>query len=182
MAKKNNFSWIKNDIDNTLVLKVLYKKGEIQEEYGNFNVFDVLDTTGDKLEIETANIDDLTNFLTLGIVRFINMSDSSDILDIPFRNLYLLYKNAHNLEDISSGMLIPFNELDTFSVIDGTVRNDLLVFSATISDVSPELDEVMRIAYEFGNYGMQDRFDALDKVNLINHRRMINDDRERVLR
>ena len=83
MAKKN-FDWIKNDIDNTLVLKVLYKSGNNLEEYGVFNVFDVLETTGDQLEIETANIDDLTNFLNLGIVRYINMKDSSDVLDIPF--------------------------------------------------------------------------------------------------
>ena len=39
------------------------------------------------------NIDDLTNLLTVGMVRFCNITDSQDILDVPFRNLYKLYYN-----------------------------------------------------------------------------------------
>ena len=118
MTRKENFKWLADDINNTLVLKVLYKKDNYKEVYGVFNVTDVLETTGDELDVVTANIDDLTNLLTLGIVRFTNVSDQSDILDIPFRKLYLLYKNANVLGEESEEKLISFSELDTFSVID----------------------------------------------------------------
>ena len=182
MTNKNNFKWLMNDIDKTLILKVIYKKDSKEEEYGVFNVLDVLETTGDELEVKTANIDDLTNLLTLGIVRFVNMLDSSDILDIPFRNLYLLYKNASVLGGSDSGRMMSLSELDIFSVIDGTVRNEFLVLSAVISDATEELTEVMKIAHEFGNYSMQEKFDALSKITVINHRRLVADEKERTLK
>lgn len=178
MTRKENFKWLADDINNTLVLKVLYKKDNYKEVHGVFNVTDVLETTGDELDVETANIDDLTNLLTLGIVRFTNVSDQSDILDIPFRKLYLLYKNANVLGEESEEKLISFSELDTFSVIDDLVRNDLLVFSALISNIPNDLEEVMKIAYNYSSYGMQEQFDALNKITLINHRRLINDKKE----
>ena len=181
MANRN-FKWLTRDIDNTLVLKVVYKKNDIQEDYGVFNISDVLETTGEELDVETANIDDLTKFLTMGIVRFTNVSDVSDILDIPFRNLYLLYENANMVGTIYEEKLISFGELDTFSVIDGTIRNDLLVFSATISETTDDLKEVMKIAYEYSRYGMQEKLEALNRITMINHRRLINDEKERVLK
>ena len=170
----NNFKWLTGDIDSSLVLKVIYKKNNVHEEYAIFNVQDVLEVTGDKLEVETANIDDLTNLLTIGIVRFVNVGDMSDILDIPFRNLYMLYENGNVIGE-NTKKLIPFSKLDTFSVIDGTVRNDFLVFSAIINDASDDLNEVMRIASEFGGYGMQEKFDALTNLTMINHRRLVSD-------
>lgn len=182
MTERNNFKWLTSDIDNTLILRVIYSKNGKTEEYGVFNVIDVLETTGDELEVMTANIDDLTNLLTLGIVRFVNITDSSDVLDIPFRNLYLLYKNANVLGEVSNDRVVSFKELDTFSIIDGTIRNDYLVMSALVSEVSSELDEVMRIAHEFGNYSMQEKFDALSKVTYINHRRLVNDEKEKTLK
>lgn len=182
MTSKNNFKWLTDDINNTLVLKVIYKRDNKEEFYGVFNISDVLETTGDELEVETANIDDLTNLLTLGIVRFVNVSDSGDILDIPFRNLYLLYNNANILGDSDIKKLISFKELDTFSIIDGTIRNDFLVFSTKIAEESDDLSEVMKIAYEFGSYSMQEKFDALSKINLINHQRILNDKRGKMLK
>lgn len=181
MTKMNNFDWLADDINDTLVLKVIYKKENKEEFYGVFNISDVLETTGDELEVETANIDDLTNLLTLGIVRFVNINDRSDVLDIPFRKLYLLYKEASVLGENMEQKMISVQELDTFSIIDGTVKNDFLVVSAKIDQESDDLREVMKIAYEFGNYSMQEKFDALSKVNLINHRRMLSDKREKKL-
>ena len=174
----NNFKWMTNDIDNSLVLKVIYKKDNKFEEYAIFNILDVLDVTGSKLDVENANIDDLTNLLTIGIVRFANINDTSDILDIPLRNLYGLYENGNILGE-NTQKLIPVSQLDPFSIIDGTIRNDFLVFSAIISDCSNDLNEVMNIAKDFGNYGMQNKFDALSKVNLINHRRLLLDTKNR---
>lgn len=181
MTNKKNFRWLEDDINDTLVLKVVYNSGDKEEVYGVFNVMDVLETTGDELDIKTANIDDLINLLTLGIVRFVNVSDNSDILDIPFRKLYLLYQNGNVLGKTEDVKLIPFSDLEVFSIIDGTVRNDFLMFSAVIDDVSEDLQEVMKIAYEFMEYGMQEKFNALTKITMINHRRLVANQKELLL-
>ena len=59
------------------------------------------------------------------------------------------------------------------------MRDDLLVFSGVIGDVSDDLKDVMEIAYMFGSYGMQEKFDALNKITIINHQRLVNDKKER---
>ena len=179
---ENNFKWLINDIDNSLVLKVIYKNNDVLEEYGVFNVNDVLETPCDELEISTGNINDLTNLLTLGVVSFVNINDRKDILDVPFRKLYLLYKNGNMLGKNNENKLISFGELDTFSIIDGTIRNDLLVFSAIIDKPSDELEQLMKISYEYGSYGMQEKMDALNKITIINHKRIANDENERMLK
>jgi hypothetical protein len=153
-----------------------------QEEYGIFNVVSVLETPCDELEVDTGNINDLTNLLTLGIVRFTNIVDKSDVLEIPFNKLFLLYENANVLVEGKIGKIIPFSELDTFSVIDGTVRNDLLLISSQVDKVNDELLDVMKIAYEYSEYDMQKKFNALSKITEINHRRLINDDKEKILK
>lgn len=178
MTNKNNFRWLTNDIDNTLVLKLIIKNGDGSEVYHIFNVLDVLETTGDKLDVKTANIDDLTNLLSLGIVRFVNVGDNNDILDIPFKKLYLLYKNASVLGDTVTGKMMSFKELDVFSVIDGVVQDEFSISSSVINNVSEDLDTVMRIAYEFDNYNMQEKFDAMSEITVINHRRLITDENE----
>lgn len=172
MAIDNNFKWLVNDIYSTLVIKIIYDDNTV---LGTFDVSDVLETTGNKLEVKTANIDDLTNFLTLGIVRFVNVINGDDIVDIPFRNLYRLYKNANVLSSNSEGILTSFKEIEAFSVLNGVVREDLFIVSSLISEVSNDLDEIMQIAYEYGSYGMQKKFDALSRVTLINHRRLLED-------
>lgn len=178
MTNKNNFRWLTNDIDNTLVLKLIYKNSDGEEGYHIFNVLDVLETTGDKLDVKTANIDDLTNLLSLGIVRFVNVGDNSDILDIPFKKLYLLYKKASVLGEGVVGRAMSFSELDVFSVIDGVVSPEFLVMSSLINTVTEDLDRVMKIAYEFDSYSMQEKFDAMSEVTIINHRRLIADEKE----
>ena len=179
---ENNFKWLISDIDNSLVLKVIYKNRDVLEEYGVFNVSDVLETPCDELEISTGNINDLTNLLTLGVVRFININDYKDVLEVPFRKIYLLYKNGNILGEDNSNKLISFQELDTFSIIDGTIRNDLLVFSAVVDKPSNELEEIMKISYEYGSYGMQEKIDALNKITIINHKRIVSDEKERTLK
>lgn len=177
----NNFKWLINDINSSLVLKVIYKKNDVREEYAIFDVFDVVGATGDKINIETANIDDLTKFLTLGMVRFVNTDDISDILDVPFRNLNMLYQNG-NIIGVDTNKLIPMSKLEAFSIIDGSVKNEYFVFSALINDISDDLKEMMKIASEFGSYGMQEKFVALDKITMINHYRLMEDNKNRNLR
>lgn len=182
MAKDKNFRWLENDIDNTLILKIVYEEDNDIKLYGIFNVMDVLELTGDELEIETANIDDLTNLLTLGIVRFVNISDNGDILDISFKNLYRLYENANVLGENNHQKLISSEDLDTFAIIDGKVQKNFFISSALINQASDDLMEVMKIACEFGGYGMQEKFDALSKITVINHKRLVNEEKERMLK
>ena len=178
----NNFKWLAEDIDNTLVLKIVSKDNNGETSYGAYCVYDILEADGDKINVKTANIDDLTSLLTLGMVRFVNVGNNNDILDIPFRNIYLLYKNARILGEEIEGRLMSFKELDVFSVINGKMRNDLMIFSGVIGDISDDLKELISIAYNFGNLGMQDKFDAWNKITMINHRRIVNDKKERELR
>ena len=146
----NNFKWLASDIDNTLVLKVV--SNDMKKSYGAYCVLDVLEADGDKIDVTTANIGDLTSLLNLGMIRFINIGNGNDVLDIPLRKIYLLYKNAMILGGEQEGKLLSFKELDAFSVIKGKMRDDLLVFSGVIGDVTNELNDVMEIAYLFGSY------------------------------
>jgi len=181
MAKCNDFKWLVNDINSTLVLKVVSRVASDSSDYGTYCIQDILENDWDKLNIKTANIDDLTNLLTLGIVRFVNMIDSSDMLDIPFRNLYKLYDKAYVLGHEQKGNLISFKEVETFSIIDGRIRNDLMIYSAVVDKLSDDLSEIMMIASEFGRYGMQRKFDALTRVMNINHQRLIEDNKRKVI-
>jgi len=170
----DNFKWLTYDIDSSIVLKVIYKNNEKIEDYAVFNIIDVLDVSGDSLNIMTANIEDLTNLLTIGIVRFANMGDLSDVIDIPFRNLYKLYENSNKLGENTS-LMLSFSDIDAFSVIDGSVRSDCKIYSTIINDFSSDLSRVMEIASEFGSYRMMKKFEALSEITLINHRRLVND-------
>ena len=51
------------------------------------------------------NIEDLTNMIGLGMVRFVNVCDDCDIIDIPLRNLYLLYQKGNTLGEVSNKMV-----------------------------------------------------------------------------
>lgn len=167
----HNFKWIEYDIDNSLILKVLYN----DNDYAVFNVLDVLEVTGDQIDIETANIDDLTNLLTIGMVRFYNLNDSHDIIDIPLRNLYKLYYRDNTLLNELDSKTTSFKELDAFSIIDGTVTNDYKVISYVIANPTDDLTKVMKIASKFASSGMQEKFDLMSEVTMINYRRLKDD-------
>ena len=167
----NNFKWLEYDIDNTLILKVLYN----EEEYAVFNVLDVLEVTGDQLNIETANIDDLTNLLTIGMVRFYNINDKNDIIDIPLRNLYKLYYKDNVLLEEMGSTKVSFEEIEAFSIIDGTVSKNCMIISSVISKPTDDLKDVMNIAKKFLTCNMQEKFDFMSEVTLINYRRLKND-------
>lgn len=170
----DNFKWLTYDIDSSIVLKVVYKNSDKIDDYAIFNIIDVLDVSGNSLNIMTANIEDLTNLLTIGIVRFANMGDLSDIIDIPFRNLYKLYQNGNKLGE-NTNKVLSFSDLDAFSVIDGSMRNNCLIHSMIINDTSDDLCRLMEIASEFGSYRMMKKFECLSEITLINHKRLIND-------
>lgn len=175
MTNNKNFKWLINDIYSSLVLKIISNQ---KTTITIFNVDSILKNTGEIQEIETANIDDLTNLLNFGIVRFVNNLNNNDIIDIPFRNLYKLYENSNTLNNNEKEKIIPFDEIDAFSVIDGIVRNDLLLSSTIINNPSEDLNEMMEIASIFATYGMQEKFDALTKITMINHRRIMSELKE----
>ena len=83
MAINENFKWLKDDIDSTLVIKITNNDSNKNNNYGVYYVYDILENDWDKIDVKFGNIDDLTNLLTLGVVRFTNVSDQSDILEIP---------------------------------------------------------------------------------------------------
>lgn len=167
----NNFKWLSHDIDSSLILKVLYN----EDDYAVYNVLDVLEVTGNKLNVETANIDDLTNLLTIGMVRFYNINDFCDIIDVPFRNLYKLYYKDDILLNEMSNNIVSFKELDAFSIIDGTISKNYVIVSSVIGHPTDDLDKVMKISHKFASYNMQEKFDAMSEITLINHRRLKND-------
>ena len=169
-----NFKWLAKDIDSSIVLKVIYNNNGLMEEYAVYNVLSVLEVDGDELEIKTANIDDLSNLLTVGIVRFVNVSDSGDILDIPLRNLYKLYEKGNILGN-SMDKSISFGELDCFSIIDGSMNQDYMIHSVLINEISNDLRIILEIAHNFLSYSMKEKYASLEKITMINHRRIIND-------
>ena len=175
----DNFKWLTYDIDSSIVLKVIYKNNSNERIYAVFNIIDVLDVSGESLNIMTANIEDLTNLLTIGVVRFANVGNLSDVIDIPFRNLYKLYKDSNKLGE-SISKVLSLSDIDAFSVIDGNVRNNCIICSIIINDISNDLSRIMEIASEFGSYRMMKKFDALSEITMINHRRLVNDKINRI--
>lgn len=182
MTSNKNFMWLEEDIRDTLVLKVIYREDGKEKLYGIFEVLDVLETTGEQLDIETANIDDLTNMISYGVVRFVNVVDNSDIVDIPLRKLNILYARGNMLGDTYIKKMVSFRELDAFSIIDGAMKDDLEIVPALINKPSDDLYNVMKIASNYWEYGMQEKFDALSDINLINHRRLMRDNNENKIR
>ena len=174
MANKN-FMWVEEDIRDTLVLKVIYRENGKEELYGIFEVLDVLETTGEQLDIKTANIDDLTNMVNYGMVRFVNVVDDSDIIDIPLRNLIVLYRNGNVLGNTCVKKIVSFRELEAFSIIDGAITDDLEIIPALINKPSEDLENIMNVSSLYAGYGMQEKFNALSEINLINHRRLMRD-------
>lgn len=179
----NNFKWLVNDIYDSIILKLYYNDNGNDVLCGSFEVFDFLDVVGDELDIEFANIDDITKMLTMGIVRFVNVDESSDIIDIPFRNMYKLYKNSNKLEDISTSYnRVSLDELECFSIFDGASISQgqgYFINGYLVSNQSEDLDSVMMIASNFGSLGMQEKFDALAKVNLVNYNRVRSDNKNK---
>lgn len=178
MKNKNTFYWLKNDIESSLILKVYLNNDKL---LGIFEIVNVLETDGDDLNIKTANIDDLTNLISLGIVRFANIINKDDIIDIPFRKLYKLYINANILEEKQQGRKVSLEELDGFSVINQSIKENIMIYPIIYNTIPESLLKVIKVSFEFGNYGMQQKFDALSDINLLNHQR-VNEDNKSILK
>jgi len=174
----NNFKWLVNDIYNSMILKLYYKKNNSSMMCGSFDVLDVVNTIGDELDIEFANIDDMTKLLTMGMVRFTRVDDISDIIDIPFRNLYKLCQNYN--ENLDGSQVVSLEELEAFAVFDGALINKgYYVEGCIVQELTEEIKRLIEVASGFGNLGMQEKFDALTEVNMIDYRRIQSDKKVR---
>lgn len=174
----NDFKWIAKDIYDSLIINLFYKKNNQYILYGNYEASIVLDVVGGNIDVKFANIDDITNLITMGMVRFVNIKNESDVIDIPIRKLAVLFNNAVNIKNISDkSNLIELNKLDAFAVIGGIhIKDGYFVKTIKINDPNDSLIKLLDKAYEYGNMGMQEKFDTLSDVNMANYRRINDND------
>lgn len=179
MDKVYNFNWIVDDLYNSIIFKLYRIVDDMNVCFGTYEVNSILSSTGDELSVKFANIDNLSNLLNLSILRFVDINNMDNIIDIPLRNIYMLFNNSNNIGD-SVNNYISLNDLDSFSVYDGEIINDNYnLFIYKISEPSEYLSKIMLLAKEFGNMGMQEKFDTITEVNLLNYQRVTNDIRLR---
>lgn len=168
MDKIYDFNWMVRDIDISIIF-MLSKDNHVVSGY---QVYGILSTDMNELAIKFANVDDLTNFVNYAVVRFVDVKNNNNIIDIPVRKLSLLYKNANKIEEGTSRKKIKLNELECFSVLNEEAISDgYLIEAINFNDVSDELTKVMDITANYFNMGMQEKFDALANINLINYQR-----------
>ena len=121
-----DFSWIIKDINDSLIVKAFCKKDMSNLKISNYNAKEILFTTGEKLLIEESNINDISNFLNMAIVRFENSDD--EVMDIPLRNIYMLYSQAVDFykNNDNSGVL-------DISSIEGKTKEECLNVTKELS-------------------------------------------------
>jgi len=161
-----DFSWLVKEIDNSIILKLASE----DEIIGIYQVSDILNTSFDKVKVRFANANDLINFINYSFIRFKNVSDNDSFIDIPIRKIWLLFLSSNLLQE-DGKKRINLNKLDAFSIYNGeALRGNYFIYTYKINKESDELKKIMKIAFSFGYFGMQDKFDALGKINLINYR------------
>lgn len=179
--ENNNFKWIASDIYDSTVVNLFYKKDNQYILYGNYEASTVLDVLGGDIDIKFANIDDITNLITMGIVRFTNIKNQKDIIDIPIRKLAILFNNSIDIKNIDSkNNYIELNKLDAFAVTNGNhVKENYYIEVIKVKEPNANLIKLLDKAYEYGNMGMQDKFDTLSDANITNYHR-INDNIDKI--
>lgn len=172
-----NFSWIVKDIYDSLLINLFYKEEDGRTLCSSYEVASIIAPDGGKVNVGFANIDDITNLLTICSVRFVSVMDNRDIIDIPIRNMYRLYDNATRLGEEGSG-LVGLNDLDAFAILDGAmIRDKYLIMPVLVKKVSQELLEIINTSKEFGGLGMQEKFDAISSTNMLNYRKIRDDNK-----
>ena len=165
MDKVYDFSWLVSEIDSSMILKLM----KDDESLGVYQVSDILDASLEKVKVKFANANDLINFINHSVVRFRGNNDDYSILDIPFRKIWLLYLNSNSINK-NDKRKVNLSKLDAFLVCNGDlVKDECYIYPYKVNKESDELRKVMKIAFNFGYLGMQEKFDTLAKVNLINY-------------
>ena len=166
MDKVYTFDWLLNSIDSSVVFMLYDGNNQVT----GYEASSVLSGDMSAMEVKFANIDDLNKFINYGIVRFTDVNDRNNIIDIPVRNLYLFYKNSNSLEEVKRKR-VKLADLDSFAVMDGEVMNgEYAIEIVCIAPISEELNKLMQIMSDYSGMSMNEKFDALGDVNLINYR------------
>ncbi len=160
----NNFKWIITALNDSLDLEVSYQNEKNEMIKTKYYADLLLETTMDKMEVMPANISDITNLLTLGIIRFKNDNDKF-IIDIPLRKIYKLYELANPIyEDGITDIVINPKELESFSILDDYFIKPLLK-----KQPINEFIKLYQVASHFLSLDMQEKFDALKEIDNINY-------------
>ena len=79
MNKVYDFKWIVKEIDSSVMI-LLYQDDKM---VGGYQATYILAGDMNKLEVKFANIDDLNNFINYAVVRFCDVENKYNIIDIP---------------------------------------------------------------------------------------------------
>ena len=175
MDNLDEYNWLLDDIDNTLIF--MLRDGK--EMLGSYRANSLMVNGNEAVKIRFANIMDLTDFINYGMVRFVNTVNKDNIVDIPIRKLGNLYKACSTVID-SVPQGITLNELDTFSVYnDKVIKDGYAIYGYKIGEVSDELNQIMVLSGKFDKLNMNDKIEALEDINLINYERSKKDNKTR---
>ncbi len=166
MDKTYDFNWMTSEIDNSIVFGLI-KDGKVVSTY---QVSYLLTGEMNQIEVKFANIDDLEKFINFAVVRFYDIANQYNIIDIPLRELKKLYDNSNDWDN-NKNKRIKLSDLDCFSVIEGKRNNkEYLIEVVKIQEVSEEFMMILKICSDYGKRGMSEKYDALYEVNSTNYR------------
>ena len=161
-----DFNWLVQDVDKSIVIALF----DGDKQVGIYQAVDILSSDNEKVEIKFANVNDLDKFLNYAVIRFYDIMNRLNVLDIPIRNLKKLYENSNILGEEGTNKKIDVREVANLTVVDGKNESDKYSIEAVcFSEVSQELKKIMDIASEYPFMDSQKKFDALASINLTNY-------------
>ena len=167
MNKVYDFNWMVGDIDSSVMI-LLYDGDKM---VGGYKACYILAGDMNRVKVKFANIDDLNNFINYAVVRFCNIENKYNIIDVPIRKLKKFYELSNKLGDDKRRIRIKPSELECFSVMDGKhILDEYMLEIVSYNDISEELNKIITIAYDYHSLDMQGKFDALGNINLANYR------------
>ena len=167
MDKVYDFNWIFHEIDSSIVLNLI-KDGEIVSAYQPCYI---LVGGMNQVEVKFANIYDLEKFIDLAVIRFYDVANKYNIIDIPIRKLKKIYDKGNILGETDDIDSIKLGDLSNFSVIDGKRNNgDCSIAVVKFQEISKELMMILDICNRYRrDASMMEKFDALAELNRINY-------------
>ena len=166
MDKVYDFNWMNSEIDNSVVL-ALIKDNKV---VSNYQVNYILTSDMNQVEVKFANIDDLEQFVNYAVIRFYDITNKYNIIDIPIRKLKELYDKSNDVEDTTDRKRIKFSDLECFSVINGkTNSEDYSIEVVKFQEVSDEFMKIITICSKYNKMDTMEKFEALGEINLTNY-------------
>ena len=162
MNREDNFAWFVEEIDNSLIF--MLRDGK--EMLGSYYADSISINGTDTVSVKFANINDLTNFIDYSLVRFVNSLDRADIIDIPIKKIYDLFKIAKN-DDNGAIYLKDINSFAVFS--DKVISDGYAIIPYMIKELEPELINLLKRIASFDDLNMNEKIDVLENLNLISY-------------